>query len=396
MIILVANLGSTSFKSKLFDMDSSRVLATAAADRIGNAPSGWQVTVADRDASGEAALADHGQAIDLLLKQVGQMGCDVVGRLDAIGFKAVHGGPISGAVIVDDQVLATMQRFADVAPAHNPPYIAAMRALREQLPGVPQVAAFETAFHQTIPAARQTFGIPYQWTEQLGVRRYGFHGASHQYIATRMAEVAPGARKLISCHLGGSSSVCAIRDGRSAANSFGMTPQSGLPQSGRVGDFDLYALLKLNAAGHSTQAVLDTLGHDGGLKGISGVGSDLRDIERAADEGNERAKLAIDVFVESLRHYIGAYLAVLNGADAIVFTGGIGQHSARVRAAALAEMDYAGIAPDASNNDAARGDSEARIDAADRRVQLWVMPTNEELIVARQAAAALSKQHVQR
>lgn len=396
MIVLVANLGSTSFKCKLFDMDSeARVLAQASAERIGNPPGTWQAVAGERQAKGEAALADHGQAIDLLLGRLAEMGCEAAGRLDAIGFKAVHGGPIGsagggGAVVVDDVVLATMQRFADVAPAHNPPYIAAMKALARSRPGVPQVAAFETAFHQTIPASRQTYAIPYEWTEQLGVRRYGFHGASHRYIATRMGQIAPGARKIISCHLGGSSSITAICDGKSVATSMGMTPQSGLPQSGRVGDFDTFALLKLNAAGHSTDDVLKTLGKQGGLLGISGVSSDLRDIEAAAAKGHARAQLAIDVLVESIRHYIGAYLAVLNGADAIAFTGGIGQHGKAIRAAVLSEMDYAGIELDVKKNHAADGHAESRIDAAESRTQLWVMPTNEEWIVARQTVEALS------
>ncbi|MHB1155695.1 MAG: acetate/propionate family kinase [Phycisphaerales bacterium] len=392
MIVLVANLGSTSFKYKLFDMAvGERVLATGAADRIG-APG--------VPASAGMPFHDHAAAIEYHLHQLVADGViDSIRRIDAIGFKAVHGGPISGAVVVDEQVLATMQQFADVAPVHNPPYIAAMRAFSDKLPGVPQVAAFETAFHQTIPASRSTYAIPHQWTENLGIRRYGFHGASHRYIATRIAEIAatqsppPPAvgrgQRIIICHLGGSSSICAIRDGQSVATSMGLTPQTGLPQSARVGDFDIYALLKLNAAGITTDAALKTLGKEAGLLGISGVSGDLRDIEAAAAQGNARAQLAIDVFVEAIRHYIGAYLAVLNGADAIVFTGGIGQNAKAIRAAVLQDMDYAGISLDKNKNAICEGSKESRIDAASGKTRIWVLPTNEELIVARQTADVL-------
>jgi len=392
MILLVANLGSTSFKFALFDMaDGERVLARGAADRIGDPPSKWEVTGNGQSADGEADLPDHGAAIDLMLKQVGELGVAAVARIEGIGFKAVHGGPISGAVRVDERVLDTMQQFADVAPAHNPPYIAAMRALAAQRPDVPQVAAFETAFHQTIPMKRQAYAVPYEWITDLGVRRYGFHGASHRYIATRMAELAPEAPKVINCHLGGSSSICAIDHGKSVATSLGLSAQSGLPQSGRVGDFEIFALLKLNAAGISTDEVLRVLGKESGLAGLSGVGADLRQIEAAADEGNERAQLAIDVFIDAIKRYLGAYLAVLDGADAITFTGGIGQNSDRVRRGVLSAMGYAGITLDEQKNEQAGGEAETRIDAPDSRVQLWVLPTNEELIVARQTRDVLAE-----
>jgi acetate kinase len=387
MLILVANLGSTSFKYKLYDMaGGERAVASGSADRIGDSPSAWKVTAGDEEASGEAALADHGAAIDLHLGKLAEMGVAEAGDIEAVGFKAVHGGPIRGAVKVDDSVIETMEQFADVAPAHNPPYIAAMRALAGRLPNATQVAAFETAFHQSIPLSRQAYAVPYAWIEDLGIRRYGFHGASHRYIATRIAELSPNAKRVINCHLGGSSSVCAIEEGASVATSMGLTPQTGLPQSSRVGDIDIFALLKLEAAGIEPSDALHGLGKEAGLAGLSGVGGDLRDIRAAAAEGNERAQLAVDVLVESLRHYIAAYLGVLNGADAIVFTGGIGQHQPAVRAAALARFDYAGIKLDEAANESATGGDEQRIDAADSAAQVWVLPTNEELIVARQTA----------
>ncbi len=405
MIVLIANLGSTSFKYKLYSIDPDRgdaamdVIAVGAADRIGQGGSNWSVArmlgcggdpIRDE---GVTDLADHAAAIELhLSKLVEHHAVKAIGDIDAIGFKAVHGGPISGAVIVDDNVLATMEQFADVAPQHNPPYIAAMRAFMDKLPGVPQVAAFETAFHQTIPPARQVYGIPHEWVEDLGIRRYGFHGASHRYIATRMAEIAPDAKRVISCHLGGSCSICAIEDGKSVANSFGMTAQSGTFHAGRVGDFDAFAILKLLAFGLDLDTIWKRLGGDAGLKGLSGVSADMREVEQAAEAGNERAQLALDAFVESCRHYIGAYLAVLNGADALVFTGGVGQYGKAIRAAICADLDFAGIRIDPQKNNDTDGNAETRIDPRndDGGVALWVLPTNEELIVARQTVEALS------
>ncbi len=389
MIVLVANLGSTSFKYKLFNMaDREAVLAEGSADRIGLASSTWTFSPAGGEkATGTAVLADHGEAVELQLEKLVAAGViPSIESVQAIGFKAVHGGPLE-VVQVDEQVLDVMQQFADVAPAHNPPYIAAMRAFARRLPGIPQVAAFETAFHQSIPLHRQAYAIPYEWTEKLGIRRYGFHGASHRYIATRMAELNPVAKKIISVHLGGSSSVNATLNGESVANSFGMTAQSGLPQASRCGDFDTFALLKLLQAGLKLEGIWKKLGKEGGLLGVSGVSSDCRDVEQAAAQGNQRAQLALDIFVESVRQYIGAYLAVLNGADAIVFTGGIGQNAVNIRQRIISDMQYAGIVLDEQKNRQAKG--EYRMDAAGGKVQIWVLPTNEELIVARQTVRAL-------
>lgn len=370
MLILVANLGSTSFKFKVLDMDRDATeVARGAHERIGQP---------------EGQFRSHAAVIDHILAQL-------PAPPDAIGFKAVHGGPISGAVRVTDEVIATMEQFADVAPAHNPPYVAAMRAFAEKLPDVPQVAAFETAFHQTIPMSRQIYGIPYQWTEELGIRRYGFHGASHRWISWRVPELMqrpPGKLRIISCHLGGSSSICAISAGKSVANSFGMTAQSGLPHNNRVGDFDAFALRKLLNHGMELDDIFIKLTKQGGLLGISGVSPDLRDIEKAAVMGNERAKLAIDALVESVRHYIGAYLAVLGGCDAIALTGGIGENAIAIREAILANMHYAGIELDKAKN-AVRG-KEQKISSVESDVDVWVVPANEELVVARQTLMVLN------
>lgn len=390
MLTLIANLGSTSFKYKLYDMPAERVLATGSSDRIGQGKSNTVVSNGIATSESTRDLADHAAAIDLHLQELIALSViDNIDQVKAIGYKAVHGGPISGAVLVDDHVLDTMQQFADVAPQHNPPYIAAMKAFAKKLPGVPQVAAFETAFHQTIPLARQVYGIPHEWTEKLGIRRYGFHGASHRYIATRMAELSPTVKKIISCHLGGSCSITAIDSGKSVANSFGMTAQSGTFHASRVGDFDAFALLKLLKAGLSLDEIWNTLGKKAGLHGLSGVSADMREVEQAAAAGNSRASLALDAFVETCRHYVGSYLVALGGADAIVFTGGIGQNGKAIRAAICKDLDFAGIRIDHEKNLAAKGSEETRIFAAGSTTQIWVLPTNEELIVARQTMEVL-------
>lgn len=392
MIVLVANLGSTSFKYKLFDFSlEERVLAEGAADRIGQGGSNWEVKAAGQTFEGKADLADHAAAIELHLARLVEAGAiDSVDAVQAIGFKAVHGGPISGAVEVDDQVLATMEKVVPLAPAHNPPYIAAMRSFREKLPGVRQVAAFETAYHATIPLARQVYGVPYAWMEEHGIRRYGFHGASNAYIASRMAQLAPQARRLVVLHLGGSCSVTGIQDGKSIGTSMGTTPQTGVFHAARAGDFDPFAILALQAAGNSSEAIYGRLGKAGGLLGISGVSADCREVEEAAAAGNPRAQLAIDAFVESCRHYLGAWLVALGGADAIAFTGGIGQYGREIREAICENLGWAGIVLDREKNAAAKGREETRVETGDSRAQIWVLPTNEELIVGRQTVAVLN------
>ncbi len=369
MLVLVANLGSTSFKFKLLNMELDGDEVTRGSfERIGQK---------------DSLFATHSDVIDVILKELGR-------EPDAIGFKAVHGGPISGAVRVTDAVIDTMEQFADVAPAHNPPYIAAMRAFRQKLARVPQVACFETAFHQTIPASRQIYAIPHEWTEKLGIRRYGFHGASHRYIAARVAELVgkENARRVISCHLGGSCSICAIENGKSVANSFGMTAQSGIPHNNRVGDFDTFALLKLTRQGLGIEDVFRKLSKEGGMLGMSGVSPDMRDVEKAAAQGNARAKLAIDAFVESVRHYLGAYLVALGGCDVLAFTGGIGENGVGIREAICRNLAWAGIDLDRNKNQVRAQETE--ISAVESDAQIWIVPTNEELIVARQTMAVLN------
>lgn len=395
MLIFVANLGSTSFKYKLYDMPSQRVLAVGASDRIGEPSGAWSVSGGGIDEQGEAEQRDHKQSIELhLAKLIDHKVIASADAIDAIGFKAVHGGPISGAVRVDDNVLDTMRSLYPLAPAHNPPYVEAMQGFREALPGAEQVAAFETGFHADIPLARQIYGVPYEWYEKHGVRRYGFHGASNAYIASRMAELAPDCKRIINLHLGGSCSVCAIKDGKSVAHSMGATPQTGVFHANRAGEFDPFAVLALRDAGLEDDAIYQGLGKQGGLLGISGVGADLRDIRAAAEQGNERAQLAIDAFVESCRHYLGAYLAVLGGVDAVAFTAGIGQYEPTIREAICDGLGFAGIALDPQRNADANGKTDQRLDDPDQSgggVQVWVVPTNEELVVARQTAGVLNQ-----
>jgi acetate kinase len=395
MKILVANLGSTSFKYRLFDMTDERQLARGSVERIGSPASRALVEIAGRRSEQTVAVPDHAAAVRACLDQLTDQtsGCVKDPReVAAIGFKAVHGGAVSGVQQVTPQVLAAMEEVNDVAPAHNPPYVAAMRLLSEKLPGIPLVAAFETGFHETIPERLRCFAAPYEWATEYNIKRFGFHGASHRYIAERMARLTERADlRLISCHLGGSSSLCAIRDGKSVATSMGMSPQSGLPQNNRVGDFDPFALsLVMRRTGQTIDKVLRTLADQSGLLGLSGLSGDVRDLEQAAAAGNARARLALDVYTTSVRHYLGAYLVEIGGADAIVFTGGIGENSASVRAAVCRDLDSLGIALDDSKNLTATG--EARIDAAGRRTQIWIMPTNEELIVARQTKQFLETQ----
>jgi acetate kinase len=312
-----------------------------------------------------------------------------VSEVAAIGFKAVFAGNLSGIRVVDEPLLVKMEELADIAPAHNPMYAMAMRQLRSGFPEIPLVASLETSFHDTVPPANRCYAVPYEWFEQYEICRWGYHGASHRYLSVRMAELLGRQDlKLITCHLGGSNSLCAIRHGVSIANTLGMSPQSGLPHNNRVGDFDPFALpVLMRATGKSLEELLQDLSNKSGLLGLSGLSSDVRDLEQAAAEGHTRAQLALDVFISSIRQYLGAYLVLLEGADAIVFSGGIGENSRLIRSGVCRNLEWAGVVLDPRQNEQARG--ECRISTAESRIPVWVVPTNEELIVARQAAEAL-------
>ena len=393
MKILVANLGSTSFKYRLFDMDDESQLARGGIDRIGQGEGQCFVEIGEHRDDVSREIPDHAEAVNICLQQLTnpEWGClSSVDDVAGIGFKAVFAGDMSGVRIVNDTLLDRMEELADVAPAHNPPYARAMRQLRKAFPDIPLVAALETGFHESIPDENRVYAVPHEWRDKFHIQRWGFHGASHRYIGGRMAEIlGRDDLRVISCHLGGSNSLCAMQSGRSMANSLGMTPQTGLPHNNRVGDFDPFALpVLMRATGKTLEELLDDLSKRSGLLGMSGLSADCRDLEQAAAEGHARADLALRAFTASIRHYTGAYLTVLGGADAIVFTGGIGEHSERIRKDVCHNMEWAGIRLCEDRNQNVNG--ETKVSADDSQVELWVVPTNEEIVVARQSVEAIS------
>jgi acetate kinase len=378
LIILVANIGSTSFKYRLLEMPALKVLAQGRVERIGQ-PGG---DCPDYDAAigrCQAEIVGPGRPLAALAD------------LAAVGFKAVHAGPLSGARRVDDEVLAAMEEFAFLAPAHNPPYVAVMRAFQRSLPELPLVALFETAFYDEVGESSATYAVPYAWKEELGIRRYGFHGASHRAASEKVLELLKD-RDLrhISCHLGGSSSVAAIRGGVAVDCSFGMSPQSGLPHNNRTGDVDVFAVLyAMKKLGLGVDEVARVLASQSGLAGLSGGSGDVRDLQDAAARGDARARLALDVFVDAIRRYMGAFLVRLGGVDVLSFSGGIGENSPAVRAAVSAGLSAFGLELDAVRNEAARG--EATISSDSSPAKILVIPADEERIVARATAETVGQ-----
>ncbi len=392
MKILVANLGSTSLKWRLFDCANSaeHLLHKGGFERV----------------------TDYPKAIEECLAQLRDAGHIQSERdLAAVGFKTVIAKDVTGCVRLDARVLGAMEACYGLAPAHNPPYVTGIRLFAQRLPGVPLLGLFETAFYQFAPEAMMRYGVPEAW-HNIGVRRWGFHGASHKFIAERSAEllgrpdVAARAQSLyvdggkvpargtplrvISCHLGGTSSITGILNGVAIGNSLGMSPQSGLPHNNRVGDLDAEALpYAVKTLGITNEEAQRQLSKEGGLKGLAGgLSNDIRDIETAAAKGNARAQLALDVFVSEARRWMGGYFFQLNGADAIVFTAGIGENGHELRAAICAQLDQLGIVLDTEKNATTRG-KEAVISAPNSRVKVLVIPTNEELVVAREVKRAL-------
>jgi len=387
MKILIANLGSTSLKWRLFDFASGaeKLLHKGGFERV----------------------TDYAKAIEDCLAQLKEAGAIASeSELAAVGFKTVIAKDVTGCVRLDERVLGAMEAYNGLAPAHNPPYITGIRLFAQRVPGVPLIGLFETAFYQFAPAAMMRYGVPETWHD-LGIRRWGFHGASHKFIAERSAEllsrpdVAQRAANLyvdggkapvngpplriISCHLGGSSSITGTLNGVAIGNSLGMSPQSGLPHNNRVGDLDAEALpYAVRSLGISIEEAQRQLSKEGGLKGLSGVSNDIRDIQEAATKGNAKAQLAIDVFISEARRWIGGYFLQLNGADALVFTAGIGENRGELRAAICANLDQLGIVLDPAKNAACRA-TEALISADNSRVKVLVIPTNEELVVARES-----------
>jgi acetate kinase len=384
MHILVSNIGSTSFKYRLFQFEgrAERMLAQGGFENVSN----------------------YGDAIDRCLGALQAGGHLREGRdLDGIGFKTVLGGPLTGCIDADEQVEAALMAVADLAPAHNPPYAAGLRQFREKLPQVPRVALFETAFYQWVPDYARRYAVPESWYT-AGVRRHGFHGASHKFVAERSAELlgrpdiaditrnlyrdgprtVPGAPlRVISCHLGGSSSVTAIQDGIAIGTSMGLSPQSGLPQNNRVGDLDSAAIsFAQKRLGLRPADIERQLSNESGLLGLSGVGNDLRAIRSAALAGDRRAEMAIDVLVHAIRHWVGAFWLELGGCDALVFTGGIGENNPWLREMVCAGLAELGLYFDSERNLAAQPETD--IAAPDSRTRSFFLPANEELVVARE------------
>ena len=383
--IFIMNLGTTSFKFKLYSFSEAQqqVLASGEIESVGALESAYDLQWGDgKKCVGKTNISDHGAGFAFCVSMLQESGIlSNMDDLDAVGYKAVHGGNLSGTQIVTDALLEEMERMVPLAPAHNPIYLQAMRDIRGRYPNLKQIARFETSFHGTIPDYRTSYGVPYRWREELGIRKYGFHGSSHEYIAGKIHELNPGARKVISCHLGGSSSICAIKDGKSIATTMGATPQSGLFNNNRVGDFESFCLpMLIEHYDGSLEKVLKVLSKESGLLGLSGVSNDLRQVLQAMDNGNEQAKLAVEALVDNIVGYIGMYVAYLGGLDALVFTGGIGLHSDRIRQLVCARFDYMGLELDAEKNAAANTELVSSVRSS---VEVYRIKTDEEIVVAR-------------
>ncbi|MGE4352626.1 MAG: acetate/propionate family kinase [Oscillospiraceae bacterium] len=393
MKILVINAGSSSLKYQLFDMDDESVMAKGLCERIGidghlkHSPLVGGKPVFDED----LPLPTHAEAISAVIDKLTSKKYGVVAsmsEIDAVGHRVVHGGEFfSSSVIIDDHVMALLAECTPLAPLHNPANITGMTACKAVMGNVPQVAVFDTAFHQTMPKKAFTYAIPYEYYEKDKVRRYGFHGTSHRYVAHRAAKMMgkPAEElKLISCHMGNGSSICAISGGKSVDTSMGFTPLVGLPMGTRCGDLDNGILqFLMGKYGYSIDEMLNILNKKSGVLGVSGVSSDFRDLENASNEGNDRARLALDMFYYSVAKSIGSYIAAMNGVDGIIFTAGIGENSSHTRKAICQYLTYLGCEIDDEAN-SQRG-KEMFISTADSRVKLMVIPTNEELVIAHDA-----------
>lgn len=388
MKIIIANPGSTSYKCKLYETKDMSILFEATVERIGTSDGIYSYQFADGDLHSETLpVPDYFFAVDLTLQSLDkQFSLDQVA---AVGFKTVLAKGFSGCELLTDEVLRGMEDYRMIAPVHTDVYITAISVFKKLLPQKPLIGLFETHFHKNIPPEAYTYGIPYRYTEKHGIRKLGFHGSSHRFIGMRAKELF-NADKVISCHLGGSSSVCAIKDGWSIDTSMGLSPQSGLLNAKRTGDLDPFGLLYLMEKENlSVEEAGNILMSEGGLYGISGIKSgDFRDIENQMDAGDERASLAFKTFAYYVKRYIGEYLAVLNGADCIVFTAGAGQKGARLRKAILSGMENLGIILDEEKNNS--NPKEGLISADHSPVKIAVIPTNEEFIVAREVAAFLT------
>ena len=384
MKILICNAGSTSLKFKLWEMPGHAVLADGKVERVGSKDAIFHYNSAAAHLREDGLdIPDYTCGIRRFLDAL----TDTVERLDAIeavGFKTVLSKDHYGVHFLTQDVLDGMRAYFPVAPAHNGPYLEAIGVFEKLLPEVPRVGVFETAFHRTIPLERRVFPVPYEWTEKYGCMRMGYHGASHGYIAQKLKD----RRRVISCHLGGSGSICAILDGKSVDNSFGFSLQMGIPHASRTGDVDVYLIPYLLKQGLTLQEIFEGLGKNGGMKGLSGTSGDLRDVDAAIRAGSARAKLAMDVYATAILRYIGAYTMELGGLDALAFTGGIGENYPPLRRRIVEAMAHMGAALDAQANETVR---EGLISAPESKVEVHVIPANEELMVADAAYALLTE-----
>ena len=382
--VLVVNCGSSSIKFRLYDMPSRREEAQGVVDRIGSPPSEFTITVGEKTDTESLDVVDHDHGMELILNALMSKVAAAAG-IDAVGHRVVHGGErFSGSVLLDDEVIASVDDMSKLAPLHNPPNLAGIRAARRALPGVPQVACFDTAFHAGMPKTAYLYALPYSLYEQHGVRRYGFHGTSHRYVTKRAAELLdrdPKELNAITCHMGNGSSLAAVQKGISIDTSMGMTPLEGVPMGTRSGDFDPAILLLLAEQGHDWESLGRMCNRESGLLGISGTSHDLRELSERAEQHDERARLAIEVLCYRVKKYIGAYLAVLSTIDALVLTGGIGENAPRVREGICQGLGPLGIELDADRNEALVG-AEGHIEVAGSRCAILVIPTDEEGVIA--------------
>ena len=395
MKILVINAGSSSLKYQLIDMETEKVMAKGLCERIGiDGHLKHSPLVGDKPVFNEdIPLPTHAEAIAAVIEKLTSEEYGVVSsmkEIDAVGHRVVHGGEkFASSVLITDEVMAALEECTPFAPLHNPANITGINACREVMGDVPMVGVFDTAFHQTMPGKAFMYAVPYEYYENDGIRRYGFHGTSHRFVSGHCAEVMgrPAEElKLISCHLGNGSSICAIDGGKCVDTSMGFTPLVGLPMGTRCGDLDPGAMqFIMNKHNIGIDDMLTILNKKSGVLGISGVSSDFRDLDKAAEEGNERAQLALDMFHYWVAKVVGSYVAAMNGVDAIIFTAGVGENSSYTRAAICEYFGYLGVKIDPEAN-AKRG-QDIMISTPDSKVKVYVLPTNEELVIARDTKA---------
>ena len=390
MKILVINCGSSSLKYQLIDMETEELMAKGLVERIGIEGSRIKhETIGKEKKTIETPMQDHKRALELVMESLTNEEYGAIKSLDeidAVGHRVVHGGEdFAQSVIIDEKVLKGIEDNVEIAPLHNPPNIMGIKACQRLLPNVKQVAVFDTAFHQTMPAESYIYALPYEYYEKYKIRRFGFHGTSHKYITNRAAEMLGkdvNEVNLITCHLGNGSSICAVKNGKSIDTSMGFTPLEGLAMGTRCGDLDPAILpFIMEKENLSTDEINTLINKKSGVLGISGVSSDFRDIEAARDEGNKRAKLALDIFEKRVRGYIGSYMTELDHVDAIVFTAGVGENSIEMRESIVNGLKSLGIKIDPERNNV-RGEDKL-ISADDSSIKIFVIPTNEELMIAR-------------